>query len=60
MTKIWSEDNRMQLWKEVEVAVCDARAERGEIPAEAAQQIRSRAQVSAEQVRVREEKPIMM
>jgi len=55
MSRIWSEDYRMQLWKDVEVAVCDVRAERGEIPAEDAAAIRTHARVSAEEVRQREE-----
>ena len=36
MTAIWSDENRFKLWREVETVVCEVRADRGEIPAEAA------------------------
>jgi adenylosuccinate lyase len=42
MTRIWSDENRFRIWQEVETVVCEVRAERGEIPAEAAAEIRAR------------------
>jgi adenylosuccinate lyase len=54
MAHIWGEDNRIQLWKDVELAVCDARAAAGDIPAEDAAAIRERARVDAASVRKRE------
>ncbi len=43
MTAVWSDRRRFELWREVEVTVCEARAARGEIPVEAAREIRARA-----------------
>jgi adenylosuccinate lyase len=43
MTAIWSDEARFERWREVEVTVCEVRAERGEIPAEAAREIRAKA-----------------
>jgi adenylosuccinate lyase len=42
MTRIWSDENRFRLWQEVETVVCEVRADRGEIPADAAREIRAR------------------
>ena len=42
MTAIWSDENRFKIWQEIETVVCEVRADRGEIPAEAAREIRSR------------------
>jgi adenylosuccinate lyase len=43
MTAIWSDTARFGHWQEIEVTVCEVRAERGEIPREAAAVIRERA-----------------
>jgi adenylosuccinate lyase len=43
MRAIWSDEGRLRRWLEVELAVCDVLAERGQIPAEAARSIRARA-----------------
>ncbi len=43
MRAIWSDEGRFQRWLDVELAVCDALAERGVIPAEAARTVRERA-----------------
>ncbi|MCD6166661.1 adenylosuccinate lyase [bacterium] len=43
MGKIWSEENKFSKWLEVELAVCETYAERGEIPASAWNKIRTRA-----------------
>ncbi|PID79520.1 adenylosuccinate lyase [bacterium DOLZORAL124_64_63] len=42
MTAIWSDENRFKLWREVETVVCEVRADRGEIPLEAAREIRAK------------------
>ena len=43
MGAIWSDQRRYETWLEVELAAADAMAERGVIPAEAAQELRTRA-----------------
>lgn len=50
MTSIWSDDNRFKLWQEVETVVCEVRADRGEIPAEAAAEIRAKGDFETERV----------
>jgi adenylosuccinate lyase len=42
MTRIWSDENRFKIWQEVETVVCEVRADRGEIPAQAARDIREK------------------
>ena len=42
MTAIWSPVNRYRIWFEIEALACEALARRGEIPAEAAEVIRTR------------------
>jgi len=43
MRAIWSNRRKLEIWQEVEVVVCEVRADRGEIPPEAARLIRERA-----------------
>jgi len=43
MTTIWSDQARFEHWQEVEITVCEVRAERGEIPLDAAKEIRAKA-----------------
>ena len=43
MRSIWSDENRYRKWLDVEVAACEAMAELGNIPFEALQEIRERA-----------------
>lgn len=43
MAAIWSEEAKFGRWLEVEIAVCEARAEAGELPHEDAARIRERA-----------------
>jgi adenylosuccinate lyase len=50
MTAIWSDENRFRLWQEVETVVCEVRADRGEIPAEAAREIRAKGAFETERV----------
>jgi adenylosuccinate lyase len=50
MGRIWSDENRLRKWLEVEIAVCDVLAERGEIPQRAAAAIRKKAAFDAGRV----------
>jgi adenylosuccinate lyase len=43
MGRIWTLENKYRKWLDVEVAVCEVRAERGEIPPQAMQDIREKA-----------------
>jgi adenylosuccinate lyase len=51
MSRIWSDERRFHRWLEVELAVCDALADRGIIPKEAAATIRTKARVDAGRIR---------
>lgn len=51
---VWSEENKLATWLEVELAVVDALAERGEVPAGDAAAVRERASFTVEAVRERE------
>ena len=42
MSAIWEAQNRFQIWLEIEAAACDALAEKGVIPKEAAKKIREK------------------
>jgi adenylosuccinate lyase len=50
MGRIWTDAHRLEKWLEVELAVCDALAEAGEIPKEAAANIRAKAAFEPERV----------
>ena len=50
MSDLWSEENKFATWLEVEIAVCEARARRGEIPAEAVSVIKKKAAFSIERI----------
>ncbi|MBW2122307.1 MAG: adenylosuccinate lyase [Deltaproteobacteria bacterium] len=43
MGRIWTDQNRLDKWLQIEVLACEALAETGEIPRQAAQQIREKA-----------------
>lgn len=43
MARLWSEKNKFATWLRVEIAVCEAKAEKGEIPVEALKEIKSKA-----------------
>ncbi len=51
---VWSEEHKLATWLEVELAVMDALAERGEVPAGDAAAVRERASFTVEAVRERE------
>ena len=50
MGRIWTDAHRLEKWLEVELAVCDVLAETGEIPKEAAANIRKKAAFDADRV----------
>jgi adenylosuccinate lyase len=50
MTAIWSDENRFRLWQEVETVVCEVRADAGQIPAEAAAEIRAKGSFETDRV----------
>lgn len=50
MTRVWSDESRLQKWLAVEIAVCEAWAEHGHIPKEAAAKIARDARVVKEDV----------
>ena len=56
MGRIWSEENKFQKWLDVEIAVCEAWAELGEIPMQAVENIRAKAAFSVERIKEIEEK----
>ncbi|MEK7799576.1 MAG: adenylosuccinate lyase [Acidobacteriota bacterium] len=51
MTRIWEDERRFQRWLDVELAACDALADRGLIPKQAAANIRARARFDVKRVR---------
>jgi len=51
MARIWSEEGRLGRWLEVELAVVDALAERGQVPAAAARALRERARIDPARMR---------
>lgn len=50
MARLWSEKNKFATWLKVEIAVCEAKAEKGEIPAEAAGIIRQKAAFNVKRI----------
>jgi adenylosuccinate lyase len=50
MAAVWSDQNKFQRWLDVEVAACEAWAELGQVPAEAAAKIRRDASFDVEKI----------
>ena len=50
MGSLWSEEYKYQTWLQVELLACEAWAELGEIPREAAQEIRERARIDPHRI----------
>jgi adenylosuccinate lyase len=48
---VWTEEAKYRAWLEVELAVCRARAQRGEIPAEEVQELAEKADFTVERIR---------
>src|SRR5712664_1365413 len=50
MGALWNEQSKFQKWLDVEIAVCEVHAEMGTIPADALEQIKSRAKFSVTRI----------
>ncbi len=50
MGHLWTDDYKFQTWLEVEVAVCEAQAELGKIPAEAVDEIKAKAKFDRQRI----------
>jgi adenylosuccinate lyase len=50
MGALWSEQNKFQKWLDVEIAVCEVHAEMGTIPADALEEIKTRASFTVERI----------
>ncbi len=50
MSRIWSDENRYRIWLDVELAVCEAWANYGEIPADALSNIKEKAGFDVERI----------
>ena len=51
MGRVWSEEGKFRRWLEVEIAATETLAERGVVPAEAAEKIRKNARIDTGVVR---------
>ncbi|MGM0410296.1 MAG: adenylosuccinate lyase [Bacillota bacterium] len=51
MKEIWSEENKYKKWLEIEIAVCETKAELGEIPKEAATKIAKKASLDINRIK---------
>ncbi|MEP7078899.1 MAG: hypothetical protein ABI795_07695, partial [Chthoniobacterales bacterium] len=50
MRELWSEQRKLEIWLEIEIAACEAMADLGLIPKEDAAQIRARARFSVAEI----------
>jgi adenylosuccinate lyase len=50
IARIWDLENKFRLWLDIEIAACEAHAEKGVIPADALETIKSRAGFSLERI----------
>ncbi len=50
MSKIWTDENKFRIWFEIEANACDAQAELGVIPSEAAKIIREKGQFEIDRI----------
>ena len=50
MSRIWSDENRYSIWLDVEIAVCEAWAQKGEIPQDALLEIKKKATFNIQRV----------
>ncbi len=55
MARIWSEENKYQKWLDVEIAVCEVLAEKGQVPADALSEIKEKATFSITRIHEIEE-----
>ena len=52
---VWSDESRFQRWLDVEIAICEALAETGKIPADAVKRIKSKAKINLPRIKELEE-----
>ena len=50
MAKIWTEQRKLETWLEIELLVCEALSELGEIPSEAVREIREKSKFDVQQI----------
>ena len=50
MAEVWSDETKFRKWLDVEIAVCEVLADRGEIPQDAIEEIREKADFSVERI----------
>src|SRR5258708_39288757 len=50
MGRIWTDERKFKIWLEIELLACDAQAELGVIPGEAARSIRERAKFEVQRI----------
>ena len=50
MAKIWTEQRKLETWLEIELLVCEALSELGEIPSEAVKEIREKSKFNVQQI----------
>ena len=50
MAKIWTEQRKFETWLEIELLVCEALSELGEIPSEAVKEIRKKSKFDVQQI----------
>ncbi len=55
MAQIWSEENKYSKWLDVEIAVCEVLAEKGQVPADALSEIKEKAAFSVTRIHEIEE-----
>ncbi|MGM0501454.1 MAG: adenylosuccinate lyase [Bacillota bacterium] len=51
MKKVWSIENKFDYWLDIEIAVCEAMAEQGQIPEEAVTKIKDNAEFTVERIK---------
>ena len=51
LARIWSDERKFRAWLEVEIAVCEVLADKGEIPRDAVNTIKEKADFSVERIR---------
>ena len=60
MKRIWSEENKFETWKKVEITVTEVLSERGEVPKQAVRIIKKNATFSIDRILEIEQVPNMM
>ncbi|MFZ1081566.1 MAG: adenylosuccinate lyase [Candidatus Kryptoniota bacterium] len=50
LNAIWSEENKFRIWLDVEIAAMEAQAELGRVPAEAVDEVKSKAKFNVERI----------